>query len=794
MPVPGPFPTNQGLWGGGIYPVLSGASVVTGYSVDGSEVAGAVTLDLMRHFYYDTFLLNLIDVSLTIIYTIDGAPVSPRLTSPYTWVWDSTTVADGGHVAGVILVDGTGDTTHYVPLACTFVVDNVPGPVIGPQLIPSLGGGVIRSMQRTGVPEWISWTTGYTRPHPVSTVPYNAQVSPPAHSRGLPDAGLSQSFIEEPLTRANVGIDSTDVQIVRTKTGHIVVEVYFMEKGSTADGSLAGVLAEPLIDGPRDDNGVSPYSTFVPHPTLRGFTGIDLGGRLFTLGLNGTVTTIVGRRVKRDIVPYSPNDPRVTEADRRALQIDIVGTFPDGEWNQPNDLCYDPRDNNIIYVADTNNGRITKTDLSVSPPHTIAYATGFVGPSSVVCAADGTLYVTDYDAGTVSSIAHDSGPIATIASGLDQPFTVRFDSHGNLIINELRTGTLKRIDIVTHAVTLIVANLCGPNWNWIAVDTKGNVGPVDDILAICALGGDNSTINRVSADGSRVAPASLGGGHYPWVVAIDKDEGRVLTYGFGDSAPKGWRLTIPTDWQVGDYYGYLNRELSPFNDRLGGMLDIYGTVPEFPAGARPAQTALRGSGYSTFPGFASYDDLAQLSIPEIGAYIQAGLGGGTPRPEFTGRDLQLAVDHIQKSSALYPYPLFPHLPAPPADTTPPIISNVTATLTGGTTAQVTWDTDEPALGYVRFGSSADQAKYFRWSDIETAFVTSHSVLLHYLPDNTVVHFAIVVEDLASNFTMTTDHAIATGSPPSPPPPPPPPPPPSPPPPPPPRSLSMVFVT
>ena len=87
--------------GGGIYPALSGPKVV-----NGNEVAGPVTFDLRRHNQYQDDLLKTLDPSMTVIYTVDGKPVSGRLTAPYTFVWDSTTVPDGGHVVSEILVDG----------------------------------------------------------------------------------------------------------------------------------------------------------------------------------------------------------------------------------------------------------------------------------------------------------------------------------------------------------------------------------------------------------------------------------------------------------------------------------------------------------------------------------------------------------------------------------------------------------------------------------------------------------------------------------------------------------------
>lgn len=761
--VPGPFPTNgDPTFGGGIFPVFSGPNVVNASEVAGQvtlyELAGLVTFDLHWHSWYNDGVFKNDNTTATVIYTVDGKPVSPRVKAPYTWSWDSTSVPDGNHVVSIILVDvaGAAAPITYAPNASVIVVDNVPGPVLGDQLIPSLGGGIIRFRHQAALPEWLRWTTGYTLPHPTSTVPYVAPVIPSAASRNLPDGGLSLPMYVEPMMPANVTLEDTSNRIARTKTGHIFIDNYNPEKTKMADFSLAGVLAEPLMDGPRNDNNVSPYSTYEKHPTAQAFRGIDLGGRLFQLNFDGSVKTLTGRQVNRNIVPYSSNDPRVAETDRRANgQIKILGDFHGIEWNQPNDLATDPRNENIIYVADTNGGRVTKTDLSANPPDTIACASGFTGPASVAVKSDGTIFVADYDVGTISTIAPDCGAVKTIATGLDQPFSIRRDSHGNLIILELKAGALKRLDLTTNTVSLIAALNCNIGWNWLAVDRDGDIGPVDDMFTTCGPGEYAGW--RVSADGTRIAGASFPFGHYPWAVAIAP--GRIITHGFGDSQPIVHRIPGLDGPTQDNLDGYQRGQIDPLN-RIAGWFDIWGAIPEFPIGAHPAQTAIRGySGYSPLPNVTSYDDVATLTDDQIGAWITGGLGGSSPRPEIIGRDLQLSVQRIKQYSASFLNPSWPILPLPPTDVTPPIITAVQSVTIDGETARVNWTTDKPTLGYVRFGSSTN---YFRWSDLERSFGTMHTATLPYLPENTTEHFMIVVEDRAGNFTGTPDHTVGTG--------------------------------
>ncbi len=346
---PGPFPTSAPALGGGIYPALSGPKVV-----NGNEVAGPVTFDLRRHNQYQDDLLKTLDPSMTVIYTVDGKPVSGRLTAPYTFVWDSTTVPDGGHVVSEILVDGADPTTLDVPSAATFNVVNTGKPVLGPQFLPSLGGGSLRVWQKTGLPEWIPWNTGYTWVHPATTAPFSAPVTPTAASRGLPDGGLSLGFTSESLTQSNVTLESTGLRVVRSKTGWLEIEIDFPEATASDDTSIPGVMARPQIDGPRNDNSVSAYTTYADDPAGF-FMGISLDGRMFTLSRTGTITTVAGRQWNRNVVPYSVFDPRVTEADRET-QITQIGSFQGGLlFNGPDDIAIDPRNSLIWYAADTGN-------------------------------------------------------------------------------------------------------------------------------------------------------------------------------------------------------------------------------------------------------------------------------------------------------------------------------------------------------------------------------------------------------------------------------------------------------
>lgn len=96
------------------------------------------------------------------------------------------------------------------------------------------------------------------------------------------------------------------------------------------------------------------------------------------------------------------------------------------------------------------------------------------------------------------------------------------------------------------------------------------------------------------------------------------------------------------------------------------------------------------------------------------------------------------------------------------DTTPPVISSVTATNITSTSAIITWTTDEPANSRVQYGLTTS---YGSQSTLNTTLVTSHSVLLTGLTPNTTYHFRVRSADAAGNvsfsgdFTFTTDAGV-----------------------------------
>ncbi len=103
-----------------------------------------------------------------------------------------------------------------------------------------------------------------------------------------------------------------------------------------------------------------------------------------------------------------------------------------------------------------------------------------------------------------------------------------------------------------------------------------------------------------------------------------------------------------------------------------------------------------------------------------------------------------------------------------ADTTPPVITGVSAGAITASGATVTWTTNEPADSQVEYGTTTS---YGQSTAVNATMVTSHSVALSGLSASTAYHYRVKSKDAAGNlatggdFTFTTT-AVADTTPPT----------------------------
>lgn len=433
-------------------------------------------------------------------YTIDNKPVGPVLTDNFSWSLDTTTVRDGAHALSVLFVNepSPGNPCYtFLGRQYAFVVSNTGHPITGSQTLPVIAPpSNAPLLPPTG--DFITYP-GY-QPH-ATAHPFPYQFVPPAG--GAPVADLWAEPLLNPTSNAGEGRPA----YWQLKNGSIVEDALFPNLFLCDDlrkpnyefdtGGPAWELRKGHFDGQQDDVGMVSYAAFTPNLDGPGFYGIGIDGRLFMIGMNGSVQTLAGWVTQRNATPSHYLDSSIPLSAVHQSQT-LVGQF-DTQFKFPTDLAIDPTNHAHIFVADMNNHRIALVDLSQSPPVISTYAgtTGVSGyrngpaslslfnqPSSIAIAPDRTIYVADAEndvirkidpTGNVSTLA-GLGPIyepaTQIAAGstlayaplravpfasayINYPNVIRFDSKGNLVLGETVTQVIRYLDLNAQTVTTI---------------------------------------------------------------------------------------------------------------------------------------------------------------------------------------------------------------------------------------------------------------------------------------------------------------------------------------------------
>jgi hypothetical protein len=95
---------------------------------------------------------------------------------------------------------------------------------------------------------------------------------------------------------------------------------------------------------------------------------------------------------------------------------------------------------------------------------------------------------------------------------------------------------------------------------------------------------------------------------------------------------------------------------------------------------------------------------------------------------------------------------------PPPDTTPPVISGVASSNITGTSATITWSTNEPSDSQIEYGTSTG---YGFSTASNLSMVTSHSQTLTGLAEKTTYHYRVKSRDAAGNLAMSGDFTFTT---------------------------------
>jgi hypothetical protein len=109
------------------------------------------------------------------------------------------------------------------------------------------------------------------------------------------------------------------------------------------------------------------------------------------------------------------------------------------------------------------------------------------------------------------------------------------------------------------------------------------------------------------------------------------------------------------------------------------------------------------------------------------------------------------------TKALVLYVTVPPSTPPAADTTPPIIKDVSTSSETETSAVITWTTNEPASSDIEYGKETD----YGLTASSAELTTGHSLTLNDLAPNTAYHFRVKSSDKAGNQASSADNIFVT---------------------------------
>jgi hypothetical protein len=695
---------------------------------------------------------------LTVIYLLDGKPISGQLKWPYAATYDTGELADGYHSLAVILVDSINPWQYRVlSRAVKFHNGKAAMSHVPTHGFPNRGSNLF-SITADWLPLPAARPAQAPMPFPVVTAPPASKSGDPAKYRS------AANWIVEPLCQTTSELYQATPSWYRDDDGDPYIGMYYPQTQPELEPAMARLWRADFIDGARNNNSISPYSTFAYDWNSPDIYGVDLIGRFFRIKPDGSVETLFGPRGDPAAIPYKDDEGFYTE---------FAGEVSDG--SSPDlmcaiDLCQHRTLPHIWYLADMDRERIVEIDVSGPVAKLGTYVTGIHWSAAFYVCPDNSMVVAEigmtHHGHTMPPGISIVAPDKTIrrldlsGSKLMSPFCVRPTSDWKIICCDRQNNHIYEIDPDTSAARLIAdPGKLGPatrisatseQWTWLAVDRTGAIGPVDDIVVVQYSGKvniNNYRIGRRDLITAALRPfwTSSGGycrvgaaqychdqmGHYPWAVALSERECRILFYGGGGDGVLSFRGRVASDPPAAF-------DLTAFN--LGRGVFIRGTVAGFPHGMRPTFTALLNQQGQGRTGVPTFDEIAAWDDAKLTAWIQAGMGGDRARPEIVGHPLACLIYYIRKNSTqglLRPIPP----PRKPADTLAPLLGSVKATPDG----TVTWTTNEPALGYVAFGSSSN---YHRWSEPEAAFSTSHQCKMEHM--STPCHYSVRCVDLAGN--------------------------------------------
>src|SRR5262249_32959449 len=117
------------------------------------------------------------------------------------------------------------------------------------------------------------------------------------------------------------------------------------------------------------------------------------------------------------------------------------------------------RQDGTLYVSNLNAGRIEAVPPAGGSFTT--FASGLSGPAQMAFEADGSILVNEFFAGRLSRVDRD-GQVTVVAAGLASPFGLAVQSGGDIYVSEVLSGRTLRIDAGGNVAPFLGLGAAGP--------------------------------------------------------------------------------------------------------------------------------------------------------------------------------------------------------------------------------------------------------------------------------------------------------------------------------------------
>ena len=161
------------------------------------------------------------------------------------------------------------------------------------------------------------------------------------------------------------------------------------------------------------------------------------------------------------------------------------------------------------------------------------------------------------------------------------------------------------------------------------------------------------------------------------------------------------------------------------------------------------------NGYSLVGDTAISQSVKGTKIQAYTHFGRCSVHGDEPNNETSAFFDHILIDYTNAA-----FPLLPDING--EDNTPPIISNVKASVTStrGNIVTITWNTNEPANSQVEYGLTKS---YGTFTDIDKKLVTEHTQQITGLKENTLYYFRVHSRDGSENKAVSGENSVKTAS-------------------------------